>query len=82
MQLSEFMAQRDLDDADVAAKVSCSRETISRIRRGISRPSFDLAGRIKDFSGGLVTPNDLLDAWLKGRAEPTASVQMRASPPS
>jgi len=68
MQLSEFMAARGLDDEEMAALVrksggiSCDRSTISRIRRGKSRPSWDLIASLRAISKGRVSADDFLDA--------------------
>ena len=61
MLLPDFMAAHGLDDEAVAEKLRVSRSTISRVRRGVMRPSFDLAVRLFKFTHGLVTPNDLLN---------------------
>jgi transcriptional regulator with XRE-family HTH domain len=46
-KLADWMARKKLDDADVAAQVGCSRVQVSRIRRGVCRPSPALAMRLE-----------------------------------
>jgi hypothetical protein len=65
MKLSDWMEIQELDDERLGALVQASRVTISRIRRGLNRPSWELAGRIKKASKGAVTADDFL-APLKG----------------
>lgn len=67
MHLSDFMRANNLDDEGMAARVredgtKCDRTTICRLRNGkvwLSRP---LAARLKAVTGGLVTPDDVLEA--------------------
>lgn len=61
MQLSKWMQQHGFDDASFGAAVDVDRVTISRIRRGVNRPSWDLAARIKDVTQGAVTADDFLE---------------------
>lgn len=67
MQLSEFMTDRELDDEQMASlvrksfKLSCDRSTISRIRRGKCRPSWDLIACFKSISKGRVSADDFLE---------------------
>lgn len=60
MRLSEFMAARKLSDDDVAAAISRSRPTISRIRRGKVRPLWDTIEALRDFSDGAITADDFV----------------------
>lgn len=62
MQLSEWMTSNGYDDERFGAGVKADRVTINRIRRGVNKPSWDLAGRIKDFTDGAVSANDFLPA--------------------
>lgn len=54
MTLSKWMAERKLDDEQVAAMVSTDRTTISRLRRGKQRPSWELAARLDKATKGAV----------------------------
>lgn len=60
MHLSEYMAQKNLSDAEVASAIERSRPTVSRLRRGKMRPDWDTIERLRDFSGGLVTADDFV----------------------
>ena len=60
MRLSEWMTSRNLDDEGMAALVQADRSVISRIRRGVNRPSWALAARFKAATGGEVTADDFL----------------------
>jgi transcriptional regulator with XRE-family HTH domain len=60
MQLSQWMQQHGFDDAAFGAAVDVDRVTISRIRRGVNKPSWDLAARIRDVTQGAVTADDFL----------------------
>jgi transcriptional regulator with XRE-family HTH domain len=62
MKLSDWMTAAGLDDDAVAARVATDRTTISRIRRGVTRPSWDLAAKFKAVSDGAVTADDFLSA--------------------
>jgi hypothetical protein len=68
MQLSQYMAAQGLDDEEMASlvrksfKLSCDRSTISRIRRGKSRPSWELIACLRSISKGRVSADDFLDA--------------------
>lgn len=71
MQLSEFMAERGLDDEEMASLVrksfkgSCDRSTISRIRRGKCRPSWELIACFKSLSRGKVSADDFLETEVR-----------------
>jgi DNA-binding XRE family transcriptional regulator len=60
MKLADWMASRGLDDEKMGELVQADRSSISRIRRGINSPSWDLAARIKVTTGGEVTADDFL----------------------
>src|SRR3990167_5365396 len=60
MTLAKWMAEHGVDDETMGNLVQVDRVTISRIRRGLSRPSWPLAGRIKKITGGAVTADDHL----------------------
>lgn len=62
MKLSDWMAAKALKDDQVAPMLGISRVHTSRIRRGICRPSWDVAQRIQRATKGAVTPNDFATA--------------------
>lgn len=51
-----------VSDDELARRVKSDRTTISRIRREKHRPSWELAERLKDVTGGNVTPNDFVSS--------------------
>lgn len=59
--LSQFMESRGLSDEQVGAAIEVSRVTISRIRRGKSRPDWSTIRKLKEFSGGEITADDFQD---------------------
>lgn len=62
MKLRFWMKARCLIDQDMADRAGVDRCTISRIRRGVNRPSWELAARIKAATLGAVTADDFLPA--------------------
>lgn len=62
MQLSDWMAREGLDDERFGGMVQADRGTISRIRRGVNRPSWELAARIKSATSGEVSADEFLPA--------------------
>lgn len=60
MKLADYLTSKDLSDADFALAIECDRTTVSRLRRGITRPTWAQAERIRDATQGAVTPNDFL----------------------
>ena len=55
MTLDEWMTRNEVADEKLAAAVRTHRTTISRIRRGEQRPSWDLAERIIQHTNEAVT---------------------------
>jgi len=66
MRLSDWMKERDCNDEALGIKLGVDRVTVSRIRRGLNRPSWELAARIKQITRGAVTADD----WLANDDEP------------
>lgn len=58
MHLSEFMADKGLSDEDVADAIGRSRPSISRYRRRLERPSWDIVDKFQEWSEGAITPLD------------------------
>jgi DNA-binding XRE family transcriptional regulator len=54
------MKEQDCNDEALGDKLGVDRATVSRIRRGQNRPSWELAARIKQATQGAVTADD----WL------------------
>lgn len=60
MTLEKWMAREGVDDETLATKVKSHRITISRIRRGKNKPSWELAAKIKAVTNGRVRADDFL----------------------
>jgi DNA-binding XRE family transcriptional regulator len=54
------MEGRGLTDEEFARVVGVDRTAISRIRRGVNRPSWELAAKIKAVTDGVVTADSFL----------------------
>lgn len=60
MTLAEYMEAEGLDDAAMGEKLSKSRVTVSRYRRGLERPPSDVVKQLVEMSGGRMTADALL----------------------
>lgn len=58
MQLSDYMAKHGVNDDAMAGLTGLSRVSVSRIRRGIQRPSWDAMIAFRTATKGAVQPND------------------------
>lgn len=58
MHLSEFMAERNLSDEEVASAIGCHRVTVNRYRRGVKRPDWDAIQKIRIYTKELVSESD------------------------
>lgn len=64
MKLSEFLTDRNLTDDAFAALVGMSQSQVSRLKRGLSRPSWDNLAAIERATDGAVTANDFMTGQL------------------
>lgn len=55
-----WMCRAGHNDASLAAAVGTDRSNISRIRRGVGRPSWDLAIQLCEFAGAEISIDDLV----------------------
>jgi len=62
MTLDRWMAREGVDDETLATQVGSHRITISRIRRRVNFPSWELAAKIKAVTKGRVRADDFLPA--------------------
>lgn len=61
MTLQEYLVSRDnMKPSAFAAEVGVPASTITRILSGERSPGLDILTRIRDKTGGLVTPNDFI----------------------
>ena len=68
MHLSEYMARTGLKDDEVARGINRSRATVSRIRRGKTKPDWSTVSAIARFTNYAVSANDFVDAPEPERA--------------
>jgi transcriptional regulator with XRE-family HTH domain len=58
MKLEEWMCEQNIDDDALATRLSVDRSTVSRLRRGKQRPSWDVLERIVITTAGAVKADD------------------------
>jgi transcriptional regulator with XRE-family HTH domain len=68
MHLADYMARNDLTDEEVAEAIGRSRVSVSRYRRGIMRPDWDVIQAIRKFTKNRVNEDD----WRELAAERAA----------
>lgn len=64
MTLDQYLSETNKTDTAFAADAGLSQSQIGRLRRGVSKPSWDAIVAIERASGGAVQPND----WLRAEA--------------
>lgn len=62
MKLADWMLKSGVGDEVMASRLEVDRTTLSRLRRGITRPSWDLVNRISEITSGEVTANDFMNS--------------------
>lgn len=60
MKLAEYLSQEKLTDEAFGALVGMSQSQISRIKRGVSRPSWENLAAIERVTGSSVTAADFI----------------------
>lgn len=68
MRLAQYLTDQNLTDEAFAALVGVSQSQISRLKRGISRPSWETVAAIERATGGAVTISDFFSAPVAGDA--------------
>ena len=71
MHLSDYMAEKNLSDDDVAAAINRVRVSVSRYRRRLVRPDWEAINSIETFTGGLVGPSD----WKEIAEQPSEAAE-------
>lgn len=66
--LGSYMERHDIDDAAFAVLIGKDRSLVNRLRRGVVRPTLDVAGEIEVKTGGEVP----MQAWVDGLASTDA----------
>lgn len=67
-KLESYLEANRLTDAEFAALIGKDRSSVSRLRAGETKPTWDTAQRIAAATSGAVTPNDFID--MPRRTEP------------
>lgn len=62
MTLAEFMAKEGLTDAALARDIGLERSTVTRLRRGQSKPSLRVILALEAVSNGKVRASDFVEA--------------------
>jgi len=60
MKLEQYLGARKMTDAAFAALVGMSQSQISRLRRGLSRPSWNAVAAIEQATNGNVGASDFV----------------------
>lgn len=68
MNLHQYLTETEETDAAFGARAGLSQSQISRLRRGVSQPSFDAIKKIAVASGGKVPA----EAWMNAMTEQVA----------
>lgn len=60
MKLHDYLTLKGITDEAFGRKIGCSQSQVSRIKRGVSKPSLGLIERIALATGGAVRANDFM----------------------
>lgn len=58
MKLAKFMELTQLTDAELAEKLGRDRSTVTRLRNGSAKPSFEVMLALEILSEGAIRPSD------------------------
>lgn len=61
--LDRYLKDAGISDADFATRIGCDRSMVSKLRRGVLRPTLDKAAAIEGATGGAVT----MQSWSAQR---------------
>jgi hypothetical protein len=73
--LDSYLTDNKIKEADFGPLIGRDRSMVSKLRRGIVRPSIDLADVIERVTGGAVP----LKAWVEPAAEQAEPEKARAA---
>ena len=79
MKLAEWLKITGTRARDLAKAADTTEATISRLKHGHSEPSFDLARRISEATGGAVSANDFMGGKSAGSPQ-SSNAGLSASP--
>ena len=60
MKLNIYLSHKGITDEGFGKLIGCSQSQVSRIKRGVSKPSLNLIDRIALATGGAVKANDFM----------------------
>lgn len=60
MKLNLYLTNKGITDDAFGKRIGCSQSQVSRIKRGVSKPSLNLIERIALATGGAVKANDFM----------------------
>lgn len=69
MKLADYLATMGLTDEAFASQVGISQSQVSRLKRGLSRPSWDSLVAIERATGGAVAAADFMPPLTPEAAE-------------
>ena len=72
MTLDQYLTDAKITDAAFAVLIDRDPATVSRLKRGLTKPDWITLDRIREATGGLVMPNDFLPADENASAEDAA----------
>jgi transcriptional regulator with XRE-family HTH domain len=64
MNISTYLAEAKMTEAELARLVGCDRSTINRLRNGTRRESDEVIRRIVAVTGGRVTADEIVGSIL------------------
>jgi transcriptional regulator with XRE-family HTH domain len=70
--LATYMHRRGISDADLAALTGRDRSMINKIKRGMLKPTLELAGRIESVTDGAVPMQSWVDTPVKEAGDTVA----------
>jgi transcriptional regulator with XRE-family HTH domain len=68
--LAQWMRENGISDQVLAAQLGVSRSTVSRLRRGVTKPSWDLIPALKQRTKGAVTSESFVDERPRRSSRP------------
>jgi len=63
-ELDSFMKSKGVSDAELAALIGKDRTLVNRLRRGLVRPTLDVAARIEAVTSGEIK----MQSWVQDEA--------------
>lgn len=67
--LDAYLKAENVGDADFATRIGRDRTMVSKLRRGVLKPTLELAGKIENETGGVVS----MQSWVEDAPAPAAA---------